>query len=247
MVADAGAKTPAAISLVAGGVAGGVEAACTYPFEFAKTRVQLYGHEGVRNPFYVVAKVAREEGARALYKGCSTMIVVCAKTLSTSTPTPTSVLLPSMYLQRTELVSSAVFVSLLPVREHAMRGGCGEMAPRTSYSRNPIPSPITRKKLVEAVPATGSPSTLPVHAPIRPDRNKCGIRVSCAARMPTYNISSGSIASPTRLSSSGRGLSYLCSMICQWPHAYFKSFFSLTVTLRGRGRRRRGAGVHFWI
>ncbi|KAI0019650.1 mitochondrial carrier [Xylariomycetidae sp. FL0641] len=62
------------ISLLAGGIAGGVEAACTYPFEFAKTRVQLYGHEGSRNPFFVVAKVAREEGLRALYKGCSTMI-----------------------------------------------------------------------------------------------------------------------------------------------------------------------------
>ncbi|KAI1375145.1 mitochondrial carrier [Hypoxylon crocopeplum] len=75
MVADASGKTSPAISLVAGGIAGGVEAACTYPFEFAKTRVQLYGHEGIRNPFSVVAKVAREEGVRALYKGCSTMIV----------------------------------------------------------------------------------------------------------------------------------------------------------------------------
>ncbi|KAH9901888.1 mitochondrial carrier domain-containing protein [Xylariomycetidae sp. FL2044] len=68
-------KLPPTISLLAGGIAGGVEAACTYPFEFAKTRVQLYGHEGVRNPFWVVGKVAREEGLRALYKGCSTMIV----------------------------------------------------------------------------------------------------------------------------------------------------------------------------
>ena len=49
----------------------------TYPFEFAKTRVQLYGHEGVRNPFAVVARVARQEGFTALYKGCSTMVVVC--------------------------------------------------------------------------------------------------------------------------------------------------------------------------
>lgn len=78
MVAKADGKTAPAISLVAGGIAGGIEAACTYPFEFAKTRVQLYGHEGVRNPFYVVAKVAKEEGVRALYKGCSTMIVVCS-------------------------------------------------------------------------------------------------------------------------------------------------------------------------
>ncbi|KAI1096744.1 mitochondrial carrier [Rostrohypoxylon terebratum] len=75
MVAGSDGKTSAAISLVAGGIAGGVESACTYPFEFAKTRVQLYGHEGIRNPFMVVAKVAREEGLRALYKGCSTMIV----------------------------------------------------------------------------------------------------------------------------------------------------------------------------
>lgn len=78
MVAGSDGKTSPAISLVAGGIAGGVESACTYPFEFAKTRVQLYGHEGIRNPFMVVAKVAREEGLRALYKGCSTMIVVCA-------------------------------------------------------------------------------------------------------------------------------------------------------------------------
>ncbi|KAK5627175.1 hypothetical protein RRF57_002890 [Xylaria bambusicola] len=63
------------VALLAGGVAGGVEATCTYPFEFAKTRVQLYGHEGVRNPFTVVTRVARHEGIRALYKGCSTMIV----------------------------------------------------------------------------------------------------------------------------------------------------------------------------
>ncbi|KAI1215049.1 mitochondrial carrier [Annulohypoxylon truncatum] len=75
MVAGADGKASPAISLVAGGIAGGVESACTYPFEFAKTRVQLYGHEGIRNPFMVVAKVAREEGLRALYKGCSTMIV----------------------------------------------------------------------------------------------------------------------------------------------------------------------------
>lgn len=83
MVADAdGKKAPPLMALAAGGIAGGVEAACTYPFEFAKTRVQLYGHEGVRNPFYVVAKVAREEGLRALYKGCSTMVVVRIRFLS---------------------------------------------------------------------------------------------------------------------------------------------------------------------
>lgn len=66
------------MTLAAGGIAGGVEAACTYPFEFAKTRVQLYGHDkggGSRNPFAVVHRVARDEGLAALYRGCSTMVV----------------------------------------------------------------------------------------------------------------------------------------------------------------------------
>lgn len=81
-------------------MAGGVEAAATvrsqfhvhsifvisqskmcdqYPFEFAKTRVQLRNEVGVsvpRNPFLVVANVFRQEGVRALYKGCSSLIVV---------------------------------------------------------------------------------------------------------------------------------------------------------------------------
>ena len=71
-------KTPPVVSLVSGGVAGGVEAAATYPFEFAKTRVQLR-NEGAaskpRNPFLVVGQVFRNEGPRALYKGCSSLIV----------------------------------------------------------------------------------------------------------------------------------------------------------------------------
>ncbi|KAJ1329069.1 solute carrier family 25 (mitochondrial citrate transporter) member 1 [Microdochium nivale] len=86
---DNAATTPL-MSLCAGGIAGGVEAACTYPLEFAKTRVQLYGHgdrggggdgsrpraAATRNPFAVVVRIARDEGGpRALYKGCTTMIV----------------------------------------------------------------------------------------------------------------------------------------------------------------------------
>ncbi|KAK6218759.1 hypothetical protein LQW54_002684 [Pestalotiopsis sp. IQ-011] len=73
MVAD-GHNSPL-ISLTAGGIAGGVEAFCTYPFEFAKTRVQLYGHGTSRNPFRIVGQVVKEEGITALYKGCTTMIV----------------------------------------------------------------------------------------------------------------------------------------------------------------------------
>ncbi|KAF2969345.1 hypothetical protein GQX73_g4204 [Xylaria multiplex] len=75
VAADAdGKKASPLVALLAGGIAGGVEAACTYPLEFAKTRVQLYGHEGSRNPFTVIARVVRQEGLK-VYKGCSTMIM----------------------------------------------------------------------------------------------------------------------------------------------------------------------------
>lgn len=76
MVADG--KSSPLVSLLGGGIAGGVEAFCTYPFEFTKTRVQLYGHGSSRNPFKIVGQVAKEEGLPALYKGCSTLIVVSA-------------------------------------------------------------------------------------------------------------------------------------------------------------------------
>ena len=71
-------KTLPIVSLVSGGIAGGVEAAVTYPFEFAKTRVQLRNEGNAsrpRNPFLVVSEVFRNEGPRALYKGCSSLIV----------------------------------------------------------------------------------------------------------------------------------------------------------------------------
>ncbi|KAL8779504.1 MAG: hypothetical protein Q9213_006916 [Squamulea squamosa] len=75
---DQNASTPPLVSLLAGGVAGGVEAIATYPFEFAKTRVQLRNESGAassKNPFLVVGQVFRKEGYRALYKGCSTLVV----------------------------------------------------------------------------------------------------------------------------------------------------------------------------
>src|ERR1700677_3604449 len=64
------------VSLIAGGTAGAVEAFSTYPFEFAKTRVQLRQEIGVptpKNPFKVVHQVFRNEGIKALYKGCTTL------------------------------------------------------------------------------------------------------------------------------------------------------------------------------
>src|SRR5215469_17321804 len=66
------------VSFLAGGVAGGVEAATTYPFEFAKTRVQLHAEKGQeipKNPLRVIGQVIHKEGFRSLYTGCSTLIV----------------------------------------------------------------------------------------------------------------------------------------------------------------------------
>jgi len=74
----AGAKdTPPIVSIISGGIAGGVEAAVTYPFEFAKTRVQLHSDPGVkppRNPFLIVTQVWQKEGPKALYKGCGALV-----------------------------------------------------------------------------------------------------------------------------------------------------------------------------
>lgn len=66
------------MSLIAGGTAGGIESFLTYPFEFAKTRVQLRAERGIptpRNPFAVIGQVIKSEGARALYLGCSTLVI----------------------------------------------------------------------------------------------------------------------------------------------------------------------------
>ena len=92
---------PWAISIIAGGTAGGVEAAVTvslpvragsdahlyesrvdysqYPFEFAKTRVQLHSQRGVKspsNPFAAIANVWRSDGVRAMYRGCPALLAV---------------------------------------------------------------------------------------------------------------------------------------------------------------------------
>lgn len=71
-------NTPAVVSLVAGGIAGGIEGFLSYPLEFAKTRVQLRAEKGIptpRNPFAVVTGVYQQEGVRALYKGCGALVV----------------------------------------------------------------------------------------------------------------------------------------------------------------------------
>lgn len=57
-------------------IAGAVESAVTYPFEFAKTRVQLHTAPTIRkNPLSVIAGVVKSEGFGALYTGSSCMVL----------------------------------------------------------------------------------------------------------------------------------------------------------------------------
>lgn len=72
-------RIPKVVSFFAGGIAGGVEATVTYPFEFAKVRVQLRTDATTKrpphNPFRVIDHVYQQEGIRALYKRCSALVV----------------------------------------------------------------------------------------------------------------------------------------------------------------------------
>jgi len=71
-------STPPIVSILSGGFAGGVEAIATYPFEFAKTRVQLHDDPKIklsRNPYHIIGNIYREEGFRAMYKGCGISII----------------------------------------------------------------------------------------------------------------------------------------------------------------------------
>lgn len=62
-------------SLFAGGVAGGIEATITYPFEYAKTRAQLRSSGAPANPVQMIQSIVRSEGFSAIYTGCSTLVV----------------------------------------------------------------------------------------------------------------------------------------------------------------------------
>ncbi|KAH8929924.1 tricarboxylate transport protein, mitochondrial precursor [Atractiella rhizophila] len=60
---------------------GGVEAALTYPFEFAKTRAQLRASPSSstakpsRNPFSVLLQAYKNEGLRSIYRGVGIMVI----------------------------------------------------------------------------------------------------------------------------------------------------------------------------
>lgn len=64
-------------SLVAGATAGAIEGCITYPFEFAKTRLQLVPKNSTqsRNPLRLIYTIARDQGVRSLYTGCAAFVI----------------------------------------------------------------------------------------------------------------------------------------------------------------------------
>ena len=64
-------------SFIAGGTAGAVEGIITYPFEFAKTRLQLISKSSTasRNPLVLIYNVAKTQGVSSLYVGCPAFVV----------------------------------------------------------------------------------------------------------------------------------------------------------------------------
>jgi solute carrier family 25 citrate transporter 1 len=73
---EAKKQTFTPVLLFSSAVAGGVEALATYPFEYAKTRVQLQTVPGCHhNPFAVIANLARTDGFGTIYTGCSTLVL----------------------------------------------------------------------------------------------------------------------------------------------------------------------------
>ncbi|GMG28990.1 unnamed protein product [Ambrosiozyma monospora] len=64
-------------SFIAGGVAGAVEGVVTYPFEFAKTRLQLLSKSSTqsRNPLKLIYNVSQTQGVSALYVGCPAFVI----------------------------------------------------------------------------------------------------------------------------------------------------------------------------
>lgn len=64
-------------SFLAGSIAGAIEASITYPFEFAKTRLQLAdkASTGSKNPLVLIYNTAKIQGVSSIYVGCPAFIV----------------------------------------------------------------------------------------------------------------------------------------------------------------------------
>ncbi|KAH7324010.1 mitochondrial carrier domain-containing protein [Rhexocercosporidium sp. MPI-PUGE-AT-0058] len=68
-------STSPIVSLLAGGIAGGVEATVTYPTEYLKTRSQLRSDHAPQSLFRTFQTIVKTEGISALYTGCSTLAI----------------------------------------------------------------------------------------------------------------------------------------------------------------------------
>ncbi|CCF58007.1 hypothetical protein KAFR_0D03590 [Kazachstania africana CBS 2517] len=64
-------------SFAAGAIAGAIEASITYPFEFAKTRLQLIDKtvKTSRNPLVLLYNTGKTQGIKSIYVGCPAFIV----------------------------------------------------------------------------------------------------------------------------------------------------------------------------
>lgn len=67
-------QKPAALSLAAGVIAGGVEGFITFPTEYIKTRLQIPGNT-FKGPIDALFKTVRERGFFGLYKGLTPLVV----------------------------------------------------------------------------------------------------------------------------------------------------------------------------
>ncbi|QPG73735.1 CtIP- endonuclease [Brettanomyces nanus] len=64
-------------SFTAGAVAGAVEGTVNYPFEFAKTRLQLVDKSSkmTRNPLVLIYRIVKTQGLGSLYVGCPAFVI----------------------------------------------------------------------------------------------------------------------------------------------------------------------------
>jgi len=63
------------VSLVSGAIAGGVEGFATFPFEFAKTRLQLRSDgAAVASPYHLLRDIVAQDGVSAIYTGCGSLV-----------------------------------------------------------------------------------------------------------------------------------------------------------------------------
>ncbi|KAI6095691.1 mitochondrial carrier domain-containing protein [Pisolithus croceorrhizus] len=66
-------KESPAHSLIAGSLAGAIEAFVTYPTDFVKTRSQFGGKR--ESPVTIIRTTVQEKGIRGLYSGCSALVI----------------------------------------------------------------------------------------------------------------------------------------------------------------------------